>query len=63
VGFEPTVTLLPQWFQEHARFAVHQGSYFDVQHLGPRVVQDHPAYIRGECDDVACDNSDDTVVW
>ena len=22
-------------FQEHARFAVHHGSYLDVQHLGP----------------------------
>jgi hypothetical protein len=21
------------------------------------------AEIRGECDDVACDNSDDTIVW
>jgi hypothetical protein len=34
-GFEPTVTLPPQWFQEHARFAVHHGSYLDVRHLGP----------------------------
>jgi hypothetical protein len=59
VGFEPTVTLPPQWFQERWRFGVRHGYYLGFQHVGlprhPRSSRAYPvttaAYLPGHYDE------------